>query len=166
MRKQVLFITIILIALLSSGCFGKKRSGYDGSYYGTDTPLQDFPLDSFYEPVGSDNLIIRDINFEYNSHVIKPESKTVLNGIIEWMNSNPNTHLLCEGHCDERGSNEYNLALGEQRALSVREYFVDSGIDAYRIQTISYGEEKPLDPGHDEGAWRQNRRVHFLISNG
>jgi peptidoglycan-associated lipoprotein len=80
------------------------------------------------------------------------------------MKNNPEKHVLTEGHCDERGSNEYNLALGEQRALGVRQFLTDQGIEASKVQTISYGEEKPLASGQDESAWKQTRRAHFLIS--
>jgi peptidoglycan-associated lipoprotein len=166
MKSARILIALLLSLTLLNGCFFKKKQADDsGAYYGTDTPLEEFPLDSFYEPVGSDALILRNILFDYNSYDIKPEERSTLLGIADWMRENKTAHLLIEGHCDERGSNEYNLALGEQRALSARQFLVDQGIDAYRLQTISYGEERPIDPGHDEGAWRQNRRCHFLIAN-
>ncbi len=80
------------------------------------------------------------------------------------MNRNPTRLLLVEGHCDERGTNEYNLALGERRALSVRRYLVALGIGSDRLHTLSYGEEKPLDPGHTEESWAKNRRAEFKVS--
>ena len=80
------------------------------------------------------------------------------------LQSNPRRYLLIEGHCDERGDNEYNLALGERRALQTREYLINLGVSADRMITISYGEEEPLDPRHTEEAWAQNRRAHFKIS--
>jgi peptidoglycan-associated lipoprotein len=79
------------------------------------------------------------------------------------MTRNQDVRLIAEGHCDERGSREYNLSLGEHRALAVRAYLVGLGVDGARIQTRSYGEEQPLDPGHDESAWRLNRRVEFAL---
>jgi peptidoglycan-associated lipoprotein len=75
----------------------------------------------------------------------------------------PKVKIQIEGHCDERGTNEYNLALGERRANSTRNYLISLGISPDRISTISYGEERPLDPGHNEEAWAKNRRAHFVI---
>jgi peptidoglycan-associated lipoprotein len=80
-----------------------------------------------------------------------------------WLLDNPDAAIRIEGHCDERGTNEYNIALGERRANSARKYLINAGVEAHRIFTISYGEEKPLDPGHNETAWAKNRRDHFLI---
>ena len=79
------------------------------------------------------------------------------------MKDNPRTRVIIEGHCDERGTNEYNLALGDRRAFSAKTFLVDLGIDEARISTVSYGEERPLVRGEDEDAWAQNRRAHFVI---
>ncbi|MBP2683653.1 MAG: peptidoglycan-associated lipoprotein, partial [Deltaproteobacteria bacterium] len=75
----------------------------------------------------------------------------------------PRAKLLIEGHCDERGTAEYNLALGERRAVAVMNYLVSLGVPKGNLSTISFGEERPLDPGHDEGAWARNRRAHFVL---
>lgn len=80
---------------------------------------------------------------------------------VEWLRKNPATKVTIEGHCDERGSSEYNLALGERRARATRDYLVASGIAANRISTISFGKERPFALGHDESAWQWNRRAHF-----
>ncbi len=162
---KVFFILFITLSMLN-GCLFKKKKSSDSALYGTDTPLVDFPLDSFYSPIGEESAIFRDIHFNYNSYEINAEERSIIEPIISWMQENNASHLLIEGHCDERGSNEYNLALGEQRALAVRQYIIDSGVHSGKVQTISYGEELPADPGHDEGAWRANRRARFLISNG
>ena len=79
------------------------------------------------------------------------------------MKENPRAKIIIEGHCDERGTNEYNLALGDRRAFSSKSFLVDLGISDSRLRTVSYGEERPLDPGSDEGAWAKNRRAHFVI---
>ena len=79
------------------------------------------------------------------------------------MKKNPQYSLLIEGHCDERGTEQYNLALGDRRANAAKEYIVALGIDGNRIRTVSYGEERPFDPGHDEAAWAKNRRAHLVI---
>lgn len=107
--------------------------------------------------------IFQDIHFDFDDFSLKPAARETLRGIAEWMLQNPSTQVLVEGHCDERGTTEYNLALGERRANSAEKYLVQLGVARSRITTISYGEEKPLDPGHTEEAWAKNRRGHFLI---
>jgi peptidoglycan-associated lipoprotein len=81
----------------------------------------------------------------------------------EWLRINPDIEIIIEGHCDERGTNEYNLALGDRRAESVKVFLLDLGINNSRLKTISYGEERPADSEHTETAWAKNRRAHFLI---
>jgi len=87
-----------------------------------------------------------------------------LEKIATWLKKHRNVRLMIEGHCDERGSRKYNLILGEQRSLSVRRYLTGLGISPSRLYTITYGEDKPVDTGHDEKAWAKNRRAHLLIS--
>ena len=77
--------------------------------------------------------------------------------------ANTNVSVIIEGHCDERGTNEYNMALGDRRASSAKSFLVDLGVESRRLTTISYGEEKPIDPAHNEAAWAKNRRAHFVI---
>ncbi|HMO50967.1 MAG TPA: peptidoglycan-associated lipoprotein Pal [Kiritimatiellia bacterium] len=103
------------------------------------------------------------VYFEYDSSQIAGSERATLETIAQYLRSNPNVGLIAEGHCDERGSNEYNLALGERRAQAVRAYLIGLGIAADRIKTVSYGEERPAAFGHDESAWRQNRRVEFSL---
>ncbi len=105
--------------------------------------------------------IFKNIYFDFDKSDIKPESRPVLEKIAAYLLKNPALDLLIEGHCDERGTEEYNLALGERRALSARRYLIGLGVASKRLQTISYGEERPLDPGHDETAWAKNRRAEF-----
>jgi peptidoglycan-associated lipoprotein len=107
---------------------------------------------------------LKTIYFEYDSAVLSPEGKAVLEQAAQWLKQNPNVNVRIEGNCDERGTTEYNLALGERRALAARRYLVSLGINPERIYTISYGEEKPAVDGHDEAAWKFNRRDDFKIS--
>jgi peptidoglycan-associated lipoprotein len=166
MKMLKLIFCLTIAASLLSGCWFKKKSG-EGSYAGTDTPLQEYPLDKFAEASGADAALFKDVHFDYDKYAIKKDDESTLEGIADWVKkAGKNTHLLVEGHGDERGSNEYNLALGEQRALAVRQFMVNKGVDAFQVQTISYGEERPLDPGHNESSWKKNRRGHFLVSNG
>lgn len=103
------------------------------------------------------------VYFDYDSAVIKDAERSKLEAVADYLRKNPAAKLIVEGHCDERGSNEYNLALGERRALAVRAYLVGLGVQADRIQTKSYGEERPVAHGHDESAWRLNRRGEFVL---
>jgi len=108
-------------------------------------------------------LETEDIYFEFDSAVLLPVARAVLDRKAKWLFQNWEESVIIEGHCDERGTAAYNIALGDRRAESVKNYLVDIGIDASRMTTISYGEERPVDPGHNEEAWAKNRRVHFVV---
>ena len=105
----------------------------------------------------------QDIQFEFDSIRLTPVAQEILTKKGIWLRDNPAATVTIEGHCDNRGTNEYNLALGEGRAQSAKTFLVDLGIDGSRLRTISYGEERPLDPRQTESAWAKNRRVHFVI---
>jgi len=105
-----------------------------------------------------------DIHFDFDKFNLKDEARNILKKHAEWLNKNKDVMVVVEGHCDERGTAEYNLALGERRANAAAKFLVDLGIDAKRIKTLSYGEELPLDKGHNEAAWAKNRRAHFDAS--
>ena len=102
--------------------------------------------------------------FDYDSARIRPSEDSKLEAVAEYLKSNPGK-LVVEGHCDERGTAEYNRALGERRAIAARDELVKLGVDASRISTISYGKDRPADPGHDETAWAKNRRCEFVVVN-
>lgn len=110
----------------------------------------------------TDNLF-SDILFAYDRYDIGDSSKSVSKAVAAWLHKNPGARLLIEGHCDERGTNEYNLALGDRRAKAVMDYLSALGIAAKRIETISYGEENPLCSLQTEECWSKNRRAHFVI---
>ncbi len=105
----------------------------------------------------------RDVFFDFDKSTIRPDAKVTLDKNIAWLQSESSIRVLVEGHCDERGTQEYNLALGERRAKAVKDYLVAGGIAANRIDTISYGKERPFVLGHDESAWKWNRRGHFVV---
>ena len=105
-----------------------------------------------------------DAFFDTDSYTLEETARGHLAANATWLNQYPSVEILVEGHCDERNTREYNLALGERRANSVRDYLVFLGIAPERIRTISYGEERPFADGHNEAAWSQNRRAHFLIT--
>jgi peptidoglycan-associated lipoprotein len=104
-----------------------------------------------------------DVYFDYDKYDLKTEARNTLRQHADWLMTNSDFQVILEGHCDERGTREYNLALGERRSESVRDYLINLGIDMGRLTTISYGEELPLDPTHTEEAWAKNRRVHFVV---
>ena len=104
-----------------------------------------------------------DIHFDYDKAFIREDAKPVLATVAAYLKGNPSASVLVEGHCDERGTAEYNLALGERRAEATRKYIVSLGVKAGALSTVSFGKEKPVDPGHTEAAWAKNRRAHFAV---
>jgi peptidoglycan-associated lipoprotein len=128
------------------------------------------------EPIASDSVASRsldDLNrssplqpayFDYDSSDLTDAGRVVLQADAGVLKKYPTWAVTIEGHCDERGTKEYNLALGERRAVNARTYLISLGIDANRLRTVSYGSEFPFDPGHDESAWSKNRRAHFVIT--
>jgi peptidoglycan-associated lipoprotein len=106
---------------------------------------------------------LQDVLFEFDSYDLSLNARSTLQSNAEWLRSNSQVRVEIEGHCDERGTVEYNLALGAKRAKAVRDYLVSLGISAERLSTISYGEELPLCHEPTEDCWRQNRRAHFLL---
>ncbi len=103
------------------------------------------------------------VHFDYDSSVVKPGEESKLSSVAEQLKSRSGTAVRIAGHCDERGTEEYNRSLGERRALALREKLLAVGIDPKRIDTRSYGEDKPLDPGHNEAAYARNRRGEFIL---
>lgn len=106
------------------------------------------------------------IHFDYDKAIIRAGDAAVLDQKVAILQANPGLRIRISGHCDERGSDEYNLALGNRRATAAKQYLVSHGIDASRIETVSYGEERPIDPGHNEEAWAKNRRDETDILAG
>ena len=108
-------------------------------------------------------LIFKNIYFDFDKYDIRPDAAETLKKIGEYMLKHPDIKILIEGHCDERGTREYNLVLGEQRALSSRRYLIVMGVSPKRMYTVSYGEDMPADPRSNEEAWAKNRRCEFKI---
>jgi len=107
---------------------------------------------------------LKDVFFDFDKFAIRDDQKAALDANATWLKTNPRARITIEGHCDERGTPEYNLGLGERRAKAVKDYLVSAGIAADRIVTVSYGEERPFVLGHDEAAWKWNRRGHFVVT--
>ena len=130
-------------------------------------PPDPIPLDTF-ESRSLDDLNrespLQIVFFDYDSAELQEAARLALRANADLLNSSMSWVITIEGHCDERGTAEYNLGLGERRAFAARNYLLELGIAAQRVRTVSYGKEFPFDPAHDERAWAQNRRAHFVIT--
>ncbi|MGE0633843.1 MAG: peptidoglycan-associated lipoprotein Pal [Pseudobdellovibrionaceae bacterium] len=155
---------VLAAATLIAGCASKKKTedaGMDAGAGGS--AIESAPMS--FDASGSDSGKIdglKSVNFEYDSSTLTKSAKDILKGNAGWLKNQGNSNMQIEGHCDERGSIEYNLALGERRANSVKAYMVSLGIPAGRLSVISYGEEKPLDTSGSESAFVKNRRANFV----
>ena len=106
---------------------------------------------------------VQDAFFGYDEAALSADAQAALTGSANWLKKNGQYNLLIEGHCDERGTEQYNLALGDRRANIVKDYLSTLGVDASRMRTVSYGEERPFDAGHDDASWAKNRRAHLVL---
>ena len=111
---------------------------------------------------GADEGPLRDVNFDFDRYELRPDMREILKGQVTWLKANPQVRVEVEGHCDDRGTDEYNLALGAKRAESVKRYLIE-GISPNRLASISYGEELPLCKEQNESCWAKNRRAHFVV---
>jgi peptidoglycan-associated lipoprotein len=114
-------------------------------------------------PVEKAALRLSPVYFEFDRYDLRDDARATLGANGKGLQDNASVNITIEGHCDERGTTEYNLALGEKRAKAAYDYLVSYGIPASRMSTVSYGEERPADPGHDEMAWAKNRRAEFVV---
>ncbi len=181
MRLFKMLPLLALIVLLASGCAKKVQEDEDGSYAVSETvTATEDAYDSSYANTGIIEDEVKDsaydadayadtqkqvelerIHFAFDKYDLDTNSRQILQNNALYMEQNPHTSIILEGHCDERGSDEYNLALGERRARAAAQYLINLGVESSRIRTISYGEEKPLNPASNEAAWRLNRRAEF-----
>jgi peptidoglycan-associated lipoprotein len=130
------------------------------------TPGQPIPLPSFNpDDYNQDRaaLASETVYFDFDSAAVKASERSKVDAVANYLKGKSGIALLVEGHCDERGTEEYNRSLGERRALALREGWAAAGADPQRVITRSFGEDKPSDPGHDESAWRKNRRGEFVV---
>ncbi len=117
------------------------------------------------EPPPAPEVTFQEIFFDFDRSFVREDAKSALETNAQVLKDNATVTVRIEGNCDERGTVEYNLALGQRRAEAARQYLIDLGVEAARIQTISYGKERPRNPGHDEAAWQENRRDDFVITS-
>ncbi len=166
MRGRVLsvFLVLLMVSALGVGCAKKGAGPGDG----TDASWEEQERQrlekerQLREMLGQANTELSQmVYFAFDSSALTPEARQVLTRKVEVLRKYPQVKLVIEGHCDERGTAEYNLALGERRAQAAAQYLSNLGIGSDRLSTVSYGKERPLDPGHSEAAWAKNRRDEF-----
>jgi peptidoglycan-associated lipoprotein len=182
-RSAVGLVAVLLAVATLAACGGKKRPPAAGTAPPAAPPVETQPSDApqpmdtgpDVAPVDSDSFTVSDpesgeggpladIHFEYDQTGLTEEARGILEKHALWLQGHREARVLVEGHCDERGTAEYNLALGESRARVARDYLVGLGVDGGRLRTVSYGKERPLDPGSSETAWSRNRRAHFVVT--
>ncbi len=191
MKRFLKFMPLVIICLSLAACAGKTTIKEDsstaldnkdttvvpedGSGKGLDEngiSESDMPGDKFREAFVSPEdraaataaalkAGLKIVHFDFDRYSIRDSDVELLRADAQWLKEHPGTYVRIEGHADERGETEYNMALGEKRAMSVKRYFESLGVSGKRLSIISYGEESPVDAGHDEAAWAKNRRVEF-----
>jgi len=164
MSKVAAILVIVMVGLNLAGCAHKSPlSANSGAGTGTDGVLN-VSLSNLVDRWPHDQYGLQTVFFDFDSAVISPDAMGALKSNAKMIRSVPKVFVQCAGHCDNRGTQEYNLALGERRALAVRSFLMQCGIPGERLTTISYGAEYPVMPGNDESAWSKNRRVEFNVS--
>jgi peptidoglycan-associated lipoprotein len=143
----------------SSGSFDANPFAANEGSGSMDSGIQESRLQSFQTSTD-----LTDIHFKFDQYDLDDNSRAVLQKNAEFLKNNPSLHVEVQGHCDERGTNNYNIALGERRAHSTKKYLVSQGVDSRKVHVISYGEEKPFCFGSGETCWSENRRAHFMVS--
>ena len=178
-------LVLSVAALVATGCAKKqtvKSEGTQGSAAGAPAAVAEAPVKAPPAPAAPappEKLAsaaeagvavteekpsqFDDVRFDFDKSEVREDGRKTCQAVADYMKKNPKAKLLIEGHCDERGTAEYNMALGERRATAVMTYLVSLGVPKAALSTVSFGKEKPLDPGHNEGAWAKNRRAHFVL---
>jgi peptidoglycan-associated lipoprotein len=166
-RFLLLAITLLVAVSLMTSCGKKQMVKSTSEEKATEIKEEVVPekkvQETAMEVKDAAMMTFSDIHFDYDKSDILDNARPVLEKTGTYLLEHSGEKILVEGHCDERGTSEYNLALGERRAQSAKNYIVNLGVKGDRVKTISYGEEKPLDPGHSEEAWAKNRRAHFIL---
>ena len=170
-RVLILFIGLVFFAGCSTPAVSKPQ---ESAKIGAATQKQAKAVPSKTAPISSLEALqkgkevgtgpLQDINFDFDRYDLRPDAREILKKHAAWLKANPQVKVAVEGHADERGTNEYNLALGAKRADSVKRFLVDLGVSANRLGTVSYGEELPLCKEQNEICWAKNRRAHFAAS--
>lgn len=157
--KKLLLLCWIIAAVSVAGCASKS----------SETAVVEDSVEQYDAAAAEAALLeearrmVKDVFFEFDSAELDQVAVSQLKNNATWLVENQSISVMIEGHCDERGTYEYNMALGEKRAEVTKRFLENAGVAASRLGTVSFGEEKPFDPGHDEAAWAKNRRAHFVI---
>src|ERR1700728_2973700 len=171
--SATLLTVLVMGRLAIGGCSSKKNNGEGGNLppSGNGMGQQSMngaggsSLENYRNgTMGANGGPLSDIHFDYNAATIQPQDNSVLKSNADWLTAHANTHVQIEGHCDDRGSEEYNIALGARRAQARKDYLTTLGISGDRMSTISYGKELPLCTEQTDDCWAQNRRDHFAVS--
>jgi peptidoglycan-associated lipoprotein len=169
-RKPTTLIAIAVLAagtfFFGAGCKKKPPTTTEETRPPTTAPSGDVQQEVLSQDLAELNRkgYLQDAYFDYDQADLRDDARTALAANAEWLKKFPSIQLLVEGHCDERGTNEYNLALGDRRANAAKEYLASLGVDGSRVRTVSYGEERPFCNESAESCWQQNRRGHFVIT--
>ena len=163
MLRSLVVPLVVVLAVFLSGCCSPKKKAVKATP--APRPVAQAPVvkDAPPPPPAAAPVALPIIYFDFDKSNLKQPAVAKLDNVADFMSKNADANIRIEGHCDERGTSEYNLALGDRRANSAKKYLVDLGVSAERLSTISYGEEKPADPGHDEAAWAKNRRDEIKL---
>lgn len=159
------FFTTLMVGFLAIGCASKKpKNAQDGAGNGADGSNNGLSLELNGDSDNGKAGGLKTVYFGFDSSNLDSDSKATVSANADFLKTNANVDVQVEGHCDERGGRQYNLALGERRAKAIRDQLVALGVQAKRISTISYGNERPKAEGNDESAWSQNRRANFVVT--
>jgi peptidoglycan-associated lipoprotein len=172
MKKNLILIGIFAVLVFGlaifTGCAEKKTVVTDGSAQEQKVAAEQTADTTKEQPAkvraAETAVTVSDINFDFDKSSIRPDAREILKTNADVFLKNSASAIVIEGYCDERGTAEYNMALGQKRAQEAKKYLVNLGIKESKMKTISYGDERPLDPGHDEEAWAKNRRAHFVVT--
>lgn len=173
LRRSLLMFSLMLVFVLAVSACGKKQT----TELPETDPMDDVATEPEPEPVVDESMnnepevepepmpVLEDVFFDYDKHALSAAAKSTLSKNADQLKSAESVMITIEGHCDERGTNAYNLALGEKRAKAAMDYLRSLGVNASRVKTVSYGEERPFSSGSNESAWSKNRRAHFVINS-
>jgi peptidoglycan-associated lipoprotein len=172
MKRNITWIGIFIVFVFGltifSGCSENKTAVKEGSAQGSTaqsgTTTTGQEQSTKMQAAATAEATIMDITFDFDKSNIRPDAREILKTNAEVFLKNSNSKIVIEGNCDERGTAEYNMALGERRAREAKKYLANLGIKDSRMKTISYGKERPVDTGHNEDAWAKNRNAHFVVS--
>jgi peptidoglycan-associated lipoprotein len=172
MARRFAIIAVVALAPFAAGCAKKAVEApptpapAPPQETTTPTPSTETPKETPPTPGSTTGISASDFQpvfFDFDSYTLRADGRSALDANARLLRDNSNAKIVIEGHCDERGTVEYNQALGERRAQAARDYLAQAGITDSRLRTVSYGKERPFDPGHDEAAWAKNRRAHFVL---